>query len=146
LTRQNLPQYAETGKDALNGAYILIDSEKPEPDIILMASGSEVQLVYEAAKILKSDGIDARVVSMPSWELFERQPEEYKNSVLPKSVRNRLAVEAGTSFGWHKYVGMDGEVISIDSFGASAPAKQLFEKYGFSIENVVERARKVLGK
>jgi len=146
LTRQSLPQYAETGKDAIKGAYILIDSEKPEPDIILMASGSEVQLVYEAGRILKSEGIDARVVSMPSWEIFEKQSEEYKNSVFPKNIRKRLAVEAGTSFGWHKYVGMDGDIISIDSFGASAPAGYLFKKYGFSVDNVLERARKIIGK
>jgi len=140
LSRQNLPLYEETGKDALKGAYILVDSDKETPDVILMASGSEVEQIYEARKVLKEKGIDARVVSMPSWELFEEQSEEYKNSVLPKNVRARLAVEAGTSYGWHKYVGLDGDIISIDTFGASAPGEILFEKFGFTVENVVNRA------
>lgn len=140
LTRQNLPQYKETGLGALKGAYILIDSEKQTPDIILIASGSEVKLIYDAHKILKEKGIDARVVSMPSMNLFERQPEEYKNSILPKQARARLAVEAGSSFGWHKYVGFDGAVISIDTFGASAPSDILFKEFGFTVENVVNHA------
>lgn len=144
LTRQNVPLYEETGKDALKGAYILVDSEKDTPDIILMASGSEVELVYEAQKVLKEKGIDARVVSMPSWEIFEEQPEEYKEKVLPSNVRARLAVEAGSSFGWHKYVGFDGDIISIDQFGASAPGEVLFKEFGFTVENVVERAMKLL--
>jgi len=144
LTRQNLPLYDETGKDALKGAYILVDSEKDTPDIILMASGSEVELIYEARKVLKEKGIDARVVSMPSWEIFEEQPEEYKEKVLPSNVRARLAVEAGCSFGWHKYVGFDGDIISIDHFGASAPGEILFKEFGFTVENVVERAMNLL--
>jgi len=144
LTRQDLPLYEETGKDALKGAYILVDSEKETPDIILMASGSEVELIYEARKVLKERGIDARVVSMPSWEIFEEQPEEYKEKVLPKNVRARLAVEAGCSFGWHKYVGFDGAIIALDRFGASAPGKILFEKFGFTVENVVEHALKLV--
>lgn len=144
LTRQNLPLYDETGKDALKGAYILVDSEKDTPDIILMASGSEVELIYEARKVLKEKGIDARVVSMPSWEIFEEQPEEYKEKVLPSNVRARLAVEAGYSFGWHKYVGFDGDIIAIDQFGASAPGEILFKEYGFTVENVVERAMNLL--
>lgn len=144
LTRQNLAQLEETGKGALKGAYILIDSQKKTPDIILMASGSEVRLIYEAAKILKNQGIDARAVSMPSWEIFEEQPESYRNEVLPKDVKARLAVEAGSSFGWHKYIGLEGDIVSIDSFGASAPAEKLFEHYGFTVDNVVERAKKLL--
>ena len=144
LTRQDLPLYEETGKDALKGAYILVDSEKETPDIILMASGSEVELIYEAGKVLKEKGIDARVVSMPSWEIFEEQPEEYKEKILPKNVRARLAVEAGCSFGWHKYVGLDGAIIALDRFGASAPGKILFEKFGFTVENVVEHALKLI--
>lgn len=140
LTRQDLPLYAETSKEALKGAYILKDSEKETPDIILMASGSEVEFIYEAAKVLKEKGVDARVVSMPSWELFEAQGEEYKERILPKSVRKRLAVEAASSFGWHKYVGLDGEVVSIDTFGASAPAGVLFKQFGITTENVVEKA------
>jgi transketolase len=144
LTRQNLPQLQETGKEALKGAYILMDSGKPDPDILLMASGSEVQLIHEAGKKLKTEGIDARVISVPSWELFEEQTEEYKNQVLPRHVRARLVVEAGSSFGWHKYAGLDGDILSIDSFGASAPAEMLFKKFGFTVDNVVARARNVL--
>jgi transketolase len=146
LTRQNLPLLDGTGPNALKGAYILSDSEKETPDIILMATGSEVQLIVEAQKQLKEKGIDARVVSMPSWEIFEEQSEEYKESVLPKSVRARLAVEALSSFGWHKYVGLDGDIISRDDFGASAPAGILFKEFGFTLENVVGKALKVLGK
>jgi len=111
-----------------------------------MASGSEVELVYKAHGILKEKGIDARVVSMPSFEIFEEQPEEYKEKVLPKAVRARLAVEAASSFGWHKYVGIDGDTITIDHFGASAPGKVLFEKFGFTVENVVEKAEKLVRK
>ena len=146
LTRQNLPLLEGSGPDALKGAYILSDSEKETPDVILMATGSEVQLIVEAQKQLKEQGIDARVVSMPSWEIFEEQSEEYKENVLPKTVRARLAVEALTSFGWHKYVGLDGNVISRDDFGASAPAEILFKEFGFTVENVVDKALKVLGK
>lgn len=144
LTRQNLPLYAETSKEALKGAYILKDSKKANPDIILMASGSEVELVYEAEKVLKEKGIDARVVSMPSWELFELQSEEYKNSVLPKNVRARVAVEAANSIGWHKYVGLDGLVLSIDTFGASGPGDLLYKEFGLTVENVVNSAMSIL--
>lgn len=143
LTRQGLPILEETGRDALNGAYVLKDTGD-NIDIILMASGSEVQLIYEAADILKEKGINSRVVSMPSWELFEAQSEEYKESVLPKNIRKRLAVEAASSLGWHKYVGLDGEIISMDGFGASAPGNQLFEKFGFTVDNVVEKAMELM--
>jgi transketolase len=139
LTRQSLPILKETGRDALKGGYVLKDTGN-NIDIILMASGSEVQLVYDAADILKEKGINSRVVSMPSWELFEEQSEEYKESVLPKNIRKRLAVEAASSLGWHKYVGLDGEVISMDEFGASGPGELLFEKFGFTVDNVVEKA------
>ncbi|ERI92647.1 transketolase [Clostridiales bacterium oral taxon 876 str. F0540] len=140
LTRQDLPLYEETSKEALKGAYILKDSEKEIPDLILMATGSEVELIYEASKTLKEKGIDTRVVSMPSLEVFEEQSKEYKELILPKECRNRIAVEALTSFGWHKYVGLDGEVISLDHFGESAPADKLFKKFGFTVENVVEKS------
>lgn len=143
LTRQGLPILEETGRDALNGAYVLKDTGD-NIDIILMASGSEVQLIYEAADILKEKGINSRVVSMPSWELFEAQSKEYKESVLPKNIRKRLAVEAASSLGWHKYVGLDGEIISMDGFGASAPGNQLFEKFGFTVDNVVEKAMELM--
>lgn len=140
LTRQKLPLYDNTSKEALKGAYILKDSVKNVPDMILMASGSEVELIYKAAEELKKNNIDARVVSMPSFELFEAQSNEYKESVLPRSVRTRIAVEAATSFGWHKYVGLDGDVISIDHFGASGKAEVLFETFGFTVDNVVKKA------
>ena len=140
LTRQKLPLYDNTSKEALKGAYILKDSVKKVPDMILMASGSEVELIYKAAEELKKNNIDARVVSMPSFELFEAQSNEYKESVLPRSVRTRIAVEAATSFGWHKYVGLDGDVISIDHFGASGKAEVLFETFGFTVDNVVKKA------
>jgi transketolase len=144
LTRQVLPLYEETGKDALKGAYILRDSVKENPDAILMASGSEVKLIYEAYDKLKEIGIDARVISVPSFELFEAQSKEYKESILPKKVRARLAVEAASSFGWHKYVGIDGDVISLDHFGASGKAEVLFEKYGFTVENVVNKVLEIV--
>lgn len=144
LTRQNLPQLDGTGKEAGKGAYILLDSEKL--DIILMASGSEVQLVLEAGKQLKEKGVGVRVLSMPSWELYEEQPASYHDSMMPNSVRTRLAVEAGSSFGWHRYVGLDGDIISRDSFGASAPAEKLFDVYGFSVENVLARALQLLSR
>lgn len=146
LTRQDLPLFEESKKEALKGAYILKDSDKAEPDIILMASGSEVELIYEAAKVLKESGISARVVSMPCWEIFEAQSCEYKESVLPRNVRKRLAVEAASSFGWHKYIGLDGDIISIDHFGESAPAEQLFKKFGFTADNVVAKAKELLSK
>ena len=144
LTRQNLPLYDESGKDALKGGYILSDSEKETPDILLMASGSEVELIYEAQKVLKNENIDARVISMPSWEMFEEQPKEYREKVMPTDVRARLAVEAACETGWHKYVGLDGDVITIDEFGASGPADKLFNEYGFTVENVVKKARQIL--
>ncbi|MBQ3055489.1 MAG: transketolase [Oscillospiraceae bacterium] len=144
LTRQNLPQYAETGREALRGAYVLLDSKKETPDVILIASGSEVELVYKAHAELAAQGVDARVVSMPSMTLFEMQDAAYKESVLPCAVRARVAVEAGSSFGWDKYVGLDGKTLTIDSFGASAPAGTLFEKFGFTVQNVVDLAKSVL--
>ena len=141
LTRQNVGFYEKSGKDALKGAYILVDSEKSTPDMILMASGSEVGLIVDAAKELKASGIDARVVSVPSMELFNEQSAEYKESVLPNATRKRLAVEAARTFGWYQYVGLDGKVLGIDHFGASAPAPQVFEAFGFTVENVVKLAK-----
>lgn len=139
LTRQNLPSYKESGKKALKGAYIIKDSKKEIPDMLLMASGSEVELVYKAADELLAKGIDARVISIPSFELFDEQDEEYKEKIMPNSVRKRLAVEALSSFGWHKYIGLDGDIISLDTFGASGRADKLFEQYGFTVENVVNK-------
>lgn len=144
LSRQNLTLLDETsGKGALKGAYVLRDSEKAVPDMILMASGSEVELIYKAQEILKQNGIDARVVSMPSWEIFEEQSDEYKESVIPRGVRKRLAVEAASSFGWHKYVGLDGAIISIDTFGASAPANILLQNFGFDVDNIVKKCMQI---
>lgn len=146
LTRQKLPLYDGCPKRALKGGYILKDSKKETPDVLLMASGSEVELIFKAATELEAKGIDARVISMPAFELFDAQDEAYKESVMPKSVRARVAVEALTSFGWHKYVGLDGDVISLDTFGASGNAETLFKQFGFTVENVVAKAVKVVGK
>ena len=139
LSRQNLPALEGTGKGALKGAYILRDCEGA-PDILLMASGSETELIYKAYDVLVEKGIKARVISMPCWELFEEQDAAYKESVMPKNVRARLAVEAAADFGWHKYVGMDGDIICMDGFGASAPAGALFKEFGFTVEHVAEKA------
>ncbi|MBN2222143.1 MAG: transketolase [Vallitaleaceae bacterium] len=143
LTRQNVGYYEKSGKEALKGAYVLVDSKKETPDMILMASGSEVGLVVDAAAKLKEEGIDARVVSVPSMELFEAQSSEYKESVLPNGVRKRMAVEAARSFGWDKYVGLDGKVLGIDHFGASAPANIVYEQFGLTAENVVKLAKEI---
>ncbi|MPQ31468.1 transketolase [Clostridium estertheticum] len=146
LTRQTLPLYNGSSKEALNGGYILKDSVKETPDVILIASGSEVELIFKASDELKKKGIDARVVSMPSFELFDRQSKEYKEKVLPSNVRARVAVEAASSFGWHKYVGLDGAVISIDHFGASGKAEILFEEFGFTVNNVVDTVLRLKNK
>ena len=144
LTRQNLPQLPGTGKEALKGAYIVDDSKKAEPDVILIASGSEVSLSIEAKQDLEKEGIDARVVSMASMDVFEEQTEEYKENILPKSCRKRVVVEALSDFGWGKYVGLDGAYVTMKSFGASAPAAALFEKFGFTKENVVNTVKSIL--
>lgn len=141
LTRQNLPQLAGSGKDALKGAYILEDSVKEVPDAIIIATGSEVSMAVEARAQLAKEGIDVRVVSMPSMDVFDEQPEEYREKVLPRAVRKRVAVEALGDFGWGKYVGLDGTTITMKSFGASAPAAQLFEKFGFTAEHIAEAVR-----
>ena len=143
LTRQKLPLYDGCEKRALKGGYILKDSKKEIPDVILMASGSEVELIYKAADELVARGIDARVVSIPSFEIFNAQDEAYKESVLPNSVRKRVAVEALTSFGWYQYVGLDGRIISLDTFGASGNADALFKQFGFTVENVVNETMKL---
>ncbi len=144
LTRQNLPQYTGSGKDALKGGYIIADSVKETPDAIIMASGSEVEISINAKEALAKEGIDARVVSMPSMELFEAQTAEYKENILPKKVRARVAVEAAIDFGWGKYVGLDGAYVTMKGFGASAPAGELFKKFGFTTENVVAAVKSVL--
>ena len=146
LSRQTLPMLKGTGENAFRGGYVLADSVKKRPDVIFIATGSEVNLVMKAKEELVKEGIDARVVSMPCIEDFEAQPQRYRDSVLPASVRARIAVEAGATATWYKYVGLDGKVIGIDTFGASAPAGKLFEKYGFTVERVVEETKKLLNK
>lgn len=137
LTRQNLPQLAGSSKEALKGAYILQDSAGETPDAIIIATGSEVELAVGAKAELAKEGVDVRVVSMPSMDIFEEQPEAYKEKVLPKAVRKRVAVEALGDFGWGRYVGLDGTTLTMKGFGASAPADQLFKKFGFTVEHVV---------
>lgn len=144
LTRQNLPQLAGSSKEALKGGYVIADSTKDVPDAILIASGSEVSLAVDAKAALAKDGIDVRVVSMPCMDLFEEQSAEYKESVLPKAVRKRVAVEALIDYGWGKYVGLDGAAVTMTGFGASAPANTLFEKFGFTVDNVVATVKSVL--
>lgn len=141
LTRQDLPVLDKSGKEALKGAYVVSDVLPQDADIIMIATGSEVQLIVEAAEKLAEEGMKVAAISMPSMDVFEMQSEEYKNSILPKDKTKRLAVEAAASFGWHKYVGLDGDVIAIDHFGESAPAELLFEKYGLTVENVIKVAK-----
>ena len=133
-----------TATNLAQGAYILADNRSGEPDIILLASGSEVHIVLQVWQRLIASGVSARVVSMPSWELFEQQDESYRDKLLPPNVEKRLAVEAGSSFGWSRYIGLSGEVISIDRYGASAPGGTNMEKFGFTPDNVEERARALL--
>jgi transketolase len=144
LSRQNLPQLKGSSKEALKGAYIIADSDKETPDAIIIGTGSEVQLGVAAKEELLKEGIDVRVVSMPSMDVFEKQSDEYKESILPKNVRARVAVEALSYFGWDRYVGLDGAIVAMDSFGASAPANILFDKFGFTVDNVVKAVKGVL--
>ena len=144
LTRQNLPQLAGSSKEALKGGYVVADSSKETPDAIIIASGSEVSLSIEAKEALAKEGVDVRVVSMPCMDIFEKQSLEYKEKILPKSVRARVAVEALSEFGWGKYVGLDGKTVCLDRFGASAPAGVLFKEFGFTVDNVVKAVKSVL--
>ena len=150
LTRQDVPTLDRTryasAESLKRGAYILADIPGKNIDLILTASGSEVGLIVAAQQKLAERGIAARAVSMPSWELFDAQPQEYKEEVFPPSVRARLAVEAGVAQGWHKYVGDKGDVLALDHFGASAPAKIVFEKFGYTVENIIARSLKLIGK
>jgi transketolase len=145
FSRQGLPQLAGSSIEGVaKGAYVLSDSDGT-PDLILIGTGSEVKLCVEAAEQLRSQGTKVRVVSMPSWDLFDAQDDNYKESVLPKAVTKRLAVEAGISMGWCKYVGSEGDVISVDRFGASAPGGLVMEKFGYTVDNVVSKAKALLG-
>lgn len=148
LTRQKVPTIdRETYADAeelLKGAYVLADMGDGDPDLILMASGSEVDLILRAAANLAAEGINLRVVSFPSWELFARQDQAYRDQVLPPGIRNRLAVEAGAAQGWERWVGDHGRVIGIDGFGASAPGNRVMDEYGFTVSNVIDEALALL--
>ena len=147
LTRQDLPTLKGTDQNAYDGvskgAYVVSPAEGTS-QALLLASGSEVSLAVEAQKALAGEGVQVSVVSMPSWDRFEQQSKDYKESVLPKSVKKRLGIEVGTSLGWHKYVGDEGDVLAIDTFGASAPGDLIMEKYGFSVSNVVARVKALL--
>jgi transketolase len=150
LTRQGLPIFDRnkmaSAEELYKGAYVLSREKSGAADIILMASGSEVSLIMEAQETLAKEGIDARVVSMPCWELFLKQPQEYHDEVIPPEVKARLAVEAGVPLGWHQWVGDGGDIIGINKFGASAPASENYKQYGFTVENVTQRAKKLIGK
>jgi transketolase len=147
LTRQAVPTFDRSkyaGAEGLRkGAYVFSDVPD-KPDVILIGTGSELQLALEAQEKLASAGVKARVVSMPCWELFEEQSAEYKESVLPCAVRARVAVEAGTPIGWERYVGLEGRVVGQTQFGASGPAKEVFKHFGFTTENVVEHAKETI--
>ncbi len=145
LTRQNLPtldrstQYAPA-EGLHQGAYILVEAANNKPEVVLIASGSEVHIALKAAEMINAKGKATRVVSMPSWELFEAQPADYRRQILPTEVRAKIAIEAGSPQGWHRFVGSAGRVVALDHFGASAPAQTLFEKFGLTAERVVEKA------
>ncbi|HET8613389.1 MAG TPA: transketolase C-terminal domain-containing protein, partial [Sphingomonas sp.] len=150
LSRQPLPtldrsRYA-SAEGTVKGAYVLSEEEGGEPDLILIATGSEVSLATQAADVLAKDGRKVRVVSMPSWHRFEKQDKAYKESVLPPSVKARVAIEQGGEIGWDRYVGGEGTTVTMSTFGASAPIKKLQEKFGFTVDNVVKVAREVMEK
>jgi transketolase len=150
LTRQALPTFDRTkyrsAAGVARGAYILADAEGGKPQVILMATGSEVYLCIDAYEKLKAQGIQARVVSMPSWDLFEHQDQSYRNEVLPPDVTARVAIEMASTFGWAHYAGAKGRIIGMHTFGASAPLKDLQKKFGFTSDAVLQAARELLGK
>jgi transketolase len=150
LTRQNVPVIDRTRFNPANGlrkgAYILADSSSAKPEIILMATGSEVHLALEVYERLRNEGIGVRVVNMPSWELFEKQPEQYRSEILPPEITVRMSIEAGVTLGWHKYAGLGGEIVGIDHFGASAPGKTVLKEFGFTSENVLDRIKALLAE
>lgn len=148
LTRQNVPildrNIYAPAEGLLRGAYVLADLGDTRPELILLASGSEVSLITEAAVRLAAEGVNVRVVSFPSWELFLQQEQSYQDEVLPPDIKLRLAVEAGVSLGWHRWIGPMGDIISVEQFGASAPYQKIFQEYGFTVENVVKHALQLL--
>ncbi|MEQ8163552.1 MAG: transketolase C-terminal domain-containing protein, partial [Smithellaceae bacterium] len=147
FSRQNLPvldrAVCAPATDTRRGGYILWELA-PQPDLILIATGSEVAVTLAAARRLAADGVKVRVVSMPCWSIFDRQPQEYRNGVLPPSITARIAVEAGIKLGWEHYTGLAGKIIGMESFGASAPAPVLFEKFGFTEDNIIAAAKEML--
>jgi len=148
LTRQNVPVIDRArfrpAMGLRKGAYILSDSSPGKPEVILIATGSEVHLALEVHEKLLAEGVKTRVVSMPSWELFEQQPENYRQEVLPPDVTKRVSIEAGVTLGWHRYVGREGEIIGIDHFGASAPGNILLKEFGFTSINILNRVKTLL--
>ncbi len=148
LTRQDLPTIKGTSETAMfgveKGAYVISPSDKETPDALLLASGSEVSLAVDAQKALEKEGISVSVVSMPSWDRFEQQDKEYKESVIPKNVKKRLAIEMAYPLGWERYVGDEGDILAINTFGASAPGEKIMEEYGFTTNNVVSRLKALL--
>ena len=150
LSRQPLPTLDRTkyapASGAAKGAYVLGDAPDGKPDVILIATGSELSLAVQAHETLTAEGIKSRVVSMPSWELFDHQPKEYRDSVLPPGVKARVAIEGASTFGWDRYVGDAGKVVGMRTFGASAPLKELLKRFGFHPENILAVAKEVLGK
>ncbi len=150
LTRQAVPtidrQYYAKASGLCKGAYILMDAPKAKPDIILIATGSEVSLIIAAQQKLQKKKIAVRVISMPSFELFEAQSQKYQDSILPPNITTRLVIEAGVRQGWERYIGPYGDMISVEHFGASAPGPLVMEKYGFTVGNVCKRALTLLKK
>ena len=146
LSRQDLPFLKKSGPEAKKGAYVVGDVAPKDADILLIATGSEVHLAHQAAKVLEEEGIKASAISMASMDVFENQTKEYKEAILPSNKVKRIAVEAASSFGWHKYTGLEGQVLSMDSFGESAPAGILFKKHGFTVENIVNQAKQMLSQ
>ena len=148
LSRQNLPTMKDTHLLAYDGvskgAYVISRSKSDRPQALLLATGSEVQLAVQVQQALAEEQIDVAVVSMPSWDRFEKQSVEYKQSVLPPSVTKRIAIEMASSLGWERYVGMEGDIIAIDRFGASAPGDTIIEQYGFNVSQITERVKKLL--
>lgn len=145
LTRQKLPILDQTryapASGLKHGAYVLVDADNNDPEVVLIASGSEVHLALEARDVLTKDGMEARVVSMPSWELFARQPQAYRDSVLPPALASRIAIEAGSPMGWERWVGLGGEIVGVNRFGASAPGPVVLEKFGFTVGSIMNRVR-----
>jgi transketolase len=147
FSRQNLPVLDRTicapATNTQHGGYILWESA-PDPDIILIATGSEVPITLDAARRLSAEGVKVRVVSIPCWDIFDRQPQEYRDKVLPPQITARLAIEAGIKLGWEHYTGLTGKILGMESFGASAPGPVLYKKFGFTAANIVNTAKELL--